>query len=60
MQYGTYSLFSWDIMEPIACTLEAIDLVVAYLYWLRTDHEFELADIEENMMSRKQERFYRR
>jgi len=47
MQYGTYVMFSWDIMEPIACCLEALDLVLAYTFWISTNKEFELGDIQD-------------
>lgn len=45
MQYGTYKLFSWDIMEPIACMLESFDMIIAYLFWMSTQEDYDLEDI---------------
>lgn len=33
VQYGTYIMFSWDIMEPITCAMSLGDAVIAYLFW---------------------------
>jgi len=40
-------------MEPIAACLEAFDLLLAYLYWMSTDQDFELSNIKENSLSGK-------
>jgi len=53
MQYGTYSAFSWDIMEPIACCLEAFDLIIGYVFWMTTHREMNLEDIAENYTSKR-------
>lgn len=60
MQYGTYSLFCWDIMEPIACLLESFDMIIAYIFWLSTQEDFELDAVEERMISNRTSKIYRR
>ena len=32
VQYGTYHLYSWDIMEPITCMMTMGDVCVGYLF----------------------------
>lgn len=33
-QYGTYYLYSWDIMEPITCMMTMGDTAAAYFFWI--------------------------
>ena len=33
-QYGTYVVFSWDIMEPIMACVTLSDAVAGYIFWL--------------------------
>lgn len=40
-QYGTYVVYSWDIMEPIVCLFGTIDVFLAYLYWYVIGTEFD-------------------
>ena len=51
-------MFSWDIMEPIACCLEALDLVLAYTFWISTNKEFELGDIQDQLMTQRAKKLY--
>ena len=34
VQYGTYHLYSWDIMEPITCMMTMGDVCAGYLFWM--------------------------
>ncbi|OMJ95207.1 hypothetical protein SteCoe_1412 [Stentor coeruleus] len=34
VQYGTYRLYSWDIMEPFTCMTAMADISFGYLVWL--------------------------
>jgi hypothetical protein len=45
VQYGTYILFSWDIMEPITCGMTLGDAVVAYFFWATTKSSYTLSGI---------------
>lgn len=35
-QYGTYYLYSWDIMEPITCMMTMGDAAIGYYFWIFT------------------------
>ena len=41
-QYGTYVMFSWDIMEPITCGMTLLDSVFAYSFWLWAGKPWDL------------------
>ncbi len=45
VQYGTYILFSWDIMEPITCAMTLGDACLAYFFWMRTKSSYTLSGI---------------
>ena len=45
VQYGTYILFSWDIMEPITCGMTLGDAVFAYFFWARTKCSYTLSGV---------------
>lgn len=44
-QYGTYVVFSWDIIEPITCLMGFSDAVLGYLFWLRTGKPWDIAGL---------------
>lgn len=48
VQYGTYVAFSWDIMEPITCTMTLGDAIIGYFFWLITGRPYSLADVRAN------------
>lgn len=60
IQYGTYYMFSWDIMEPITCLLGVIDLIIPYYFWLRNEKDFSFESLKENFSMKKQEKSFRR
>lgn len=45
VQYGTYILFSWDIMEPFTCGMTLGDGVMAYIFWAITKNSYSLSGI---------------
>ncbi|KRX09830.1 hypothetical protein PPERSA_02702 [Pseudocohnilembus persalinus] len=45
LQYGTYFLYSWDIIEPITCLCTTLDMGLAYYYWLRFERDFNWKDV---------------
>jgi hypothetical protein len=45
VQYGTYILFSWDIMEPITCGMTLGDACVAYFFWAFTKSSYSLSGV---------------
>lgn len=45
VQYGTYIMFSWDIMEPFTCGMTLGDAVVAYFFWAWTKKSYSLSGI---------------
>jgi len=46
LQYCTYVLLSWDIMEPITCLFGIFDITVGYLYWLVNHSEFDYFNLK--------------
>lgn len=41
-QYGTYVMFSWDIMEPIMACVSLSDAIAGYMFWLWTGKPWDL------------------
>jgi len=52
VQYGTYVAFSWDIMEPITCTMTLGDVIIGYYFWLITGKPYNLTDVRTNFYDR--------
>lgn len=57
-QYGTYYLYSWDIMEPICCLFGIFDMTVAYAYWLMKTRDFDFENFEDDFKTKKSEKVY--
>lgn len=49
-QYGSYVMYSWDIMEPIACLFGIMDLILAYSYWIYRNHDFDFENFESSYL----------
>ena len=45
VQYGTYIMFSWDIMEPITCAMTLGDAVIAYIFWCLTKNSYSISGV---------------
>lgn len=52
-QWGTYVQYSWDIMEPIACLFGLMDMILAYSYWIYSNHEFDFKTFEDDYLNDK-------
>jgi len=35
-QYGTYVIYSWDIIEPITCAFSMSDVFLGFTFWMVT------------------------
>jgi len=46
-QYGTYVVFSWDIIEPLTCSMTLFNSIIAYFFWIRTKSEYKLGGIKD-------------
>ena len=54
IQYGTYHLYSWDIMEPITCMMAMADVSVGYLFWMLSDrNEYGMEGIKKYYSDKK-------
>lgn len=53
IQYGTYVAFSWDIMEPITCLLGVLDMIIAYVFWLRSDRDYSFEGMKEHYVIKR-------
>lgn len=53
IQYGTYVAFSWDIMEPITCLLGVLDMIIAYVFWLRSDRDYSFEGMKEHYVLKR-------
>ncbi|EAS03777.2 transmembrane protein, putative, partial (macronuclear) [Tetrahymena thermophila SB210] len=54
LQYCTYVLLSWDIMEPITCLFGIFDIGLAYFFWLVTHKDFDYLNLRERYIQKKQ------
>jgi Mitochondrial calcium uniporter len=61
VQYGTYHLYSWDIMEPITCMMSMGDLCLGYLFWmLFGNREYGIEGINSYFFDRKYKKILKR
>ena len=60
LQYGTYVLFSWDIIEPITCLLGIFDVLIAYVYWLSTHHDYSWQTVYHRQVQLRKKKFYKK
>ena len=59
-QYGTYIAFSWDIIEPITCTMTLMDATLAYLFWMWTGQPYDMEGLRTHYFHRKLKKLMRR
>lgn len=60
VQYGTYYLFSWDIMEPITCMMAMGDTFFAYWFWMRSQHSYDADGLRSYFYNKKLDKLYRK
>jgi hypothetical protein len=60
VQYGTYYLFSWDIMEPITCMMTMGDSFFAYWFWMRSQENYDTEGIRRYFYQTKLDKLYRK
>ena len=51
-QYGTYVMFSWDIMEPVTAMMSLSDAIVGYWFWLLKGKPWNLNDLRAHYYER--------
>ena len=60
-QYGTYYLYSWDIMEPITCMMTMGDACAAYFFWIFSrGQNYDVGGIWQYFYQRKRARLLRK
>lgn len=59
-QYGTYVMFSWDIMEPITCGMTLMDAIFSYSFWLWSGKPWDLDGLKKNAFDRKMKRLLKK
>ena len=59
-QYGTYGLFSWDIMEPITCAMSLGDAIAAYFFWIWTKKNYGISGVKEFYEMKKRKKLAKR
>jgi hypothetical protein len=60
VQYGTYYLFSWDIMEPITCMMTMGDSFFAYWFWMRSQENYDTDGMRRYFYQAKLDKLYRK
>lgn len=61
IQYGTYWLYSWDIMEPITCLMTMGDVCIGYMFWMLTGgKEYGMDGIKRFFFERRLRKLYRK
>ena len=53
VQYGTYVAFSWDIMEPITCSMTLFDAILCYFFWLKAGKPWDVDGLRSYFYERK-------
>ena len=51
-QYGTYVMFSWDIMEPVTAMMSLSDAIAGYWFWLLKGKPWNLNDLRAHYYER--------
>lgn len=54
--YGTYAVYSWDIMEPITYLLGLMDCVIAYTFFLTIRADYSPSGLREAVLARARKR----
>ena len=49
-QWGTFSKYSWDVMEPICCLFGIFDSILAYTFWLLKNDDYSLENFEKKFI----------
>ncbi|PFH36065.1 hypothetical protein BESB_057160 [Besnoitia besnoiti] len=57
--YGTYFLYSWDIIEPLTYLLGAFDVCVAYAFHAATSSDYSPHTFVQSIVERRRRRAYR-
>ena len=52
-QYGTYILFSWDIMEPIMACVSLSDAIAGYFFWIWAGRPWDLDAVRAHFYERE-------
>lgn len=52
-QYGTYVMFSWDIIEPITACVSLTDAIAAYFFWLWAGRPWDIRALRQFFFERK-------
>jgi hypothetical protein len=61
VQYGTYHLYSWDIMEPITCMMAMADVSIGYMFWMLSDrHDYGMEGIKKYYFNKKYKKLLKR
>ena len=58
--YGTFFVWSWDIMEPIAYFWGQCFIVLCFAYFIRSERECGFGGVQERTVDAKRRRRYRR
>lgn len=61
VQYGTYVVYSWDIMEPITCLMGMGDACIGYFFWINCNkQDYSLEGIHNYFYSKKLSKLYKK
>ena len=55
---GTYIVFSWDVMEPIAYLMSMVNFTAAFMFFWKNREEMELTSLQEILMRRHAKKLY--
>jgi len=58
--YGTYWLYSWDIMEPITYLMGAFDGICAYTFYAIVKADYSSSSYAEAIVNRRRRKLYRK
>ena len=55
---GTYVVFSWDVMEPIAYLMGMTNFTVAFMFYFQSRAEMELSSLQDILFHRQAKKLY--
>ena len=58
--YGTFFVWSWDIMEPITYFWGQSFMLLCFAYFIRSERQWGFGGVQERMVDAKRRRRYRR
>jgi hypothetical protein len=57
---GTYLVFSWDVMEPLAYLMSMTNMTVAFSYFLLKKQDMDLVNLRQSLTEKYSKKLYKK